>query len=396
VKRSTERILTTHSGSLVRTRDIIKGLKARTLGQDYDATAFAESVRAGVAEVVRRQVEAGIDIPNDGEYPRRGFMGYVNERLSGLEPREPEPDEKVLVPGPERDRFAEFSELYDRYFRFIYMYPDISMDEVRDTPSIVERFRLTGPITYIGQQALQSDISNLKAALNGLNVADAFLTAITPNARKGDRDVQKYYPTRAAYLYALADAMATEYRAITDAGFILQIDRASVSAEGVVEAMDEGVEVLNHALRGISEERVRYHHCWGSNNRPHTEDKPIGEVIPQMLKINAQAYGIEAANPRHEHEWMVWKDVKLPEGKILIPGMISQSTNVVEHPELVALRIQNFASVVGKENLIAGVDCGFSQYWDQIRCHPSVQWAKLGALAEGAKLASKALWPVTL
>jgi 5-methyltetrahydropteroyltriglutamate--homocysteine methyltransferase len=272
------------------------------------------------------------------------------------------------------------------------MYPEISMDEVRDTPSIVERFRLTGPITYTGQAAVQTDITNLKDALSGLNVADAFITAVTPNFRKGDRDVDKYYSSTAAFLYAFADAMHAEYRAITDAGFILQLDRASVSADGAVESMDEGVEILNHALQGIPEEQVRYHHCWGSNNRPHTEDLPVRDVIPQMLKINAQAYGVEAANPRHEHEWMVWRDFKLPDGKILIPGFISQSTNVVEHPELIAWRIENFASVVGKENLIAGVDCGFSQYWDQIRCHPSIQWAKLEALSEGAALASRALW----
>jgi 5-methyltetrahydropteroyltriglutamate--homocysteine methyltransferase len=392
MQRSTDRILTTHSGSLVRTREIIRGMKAKTIGRPYDEAQLAEDVRNGVKEVVRLQVEAGIDVPNDGEYPRRGFMGYVNERLGGLEPREPDAEETVLVPGRERDRFAEFSELYDASFRFIYMYPDISMEEVKDTPAIVERFRLTGPIKYTGQQAVQSDIKNLKAALEGLNVADAFITAVTPNFRKGDRDVEKLYANKDDYLYALADAMHEEYRAIVDAGFILQLDRAAVSADGAVEAMEQGVEVLNYALRDIPEERVRYHHCWGSNNRPHTSDGSIREIIPQMLKIKAQAYGFEAANPRHEHEWMVWKDFKLPEGKIVIPGFISKSTNVVEHPELISWRIQNFASVVGMENLIAGVDCGFSQYWDQIRCHPSVQWAKLEALAEGAALASKELW----
>jgi 5-methyltetrahydropteroyltriglutamate--homocysteine methyltransferase len=314
VKRSTERILTTHSGSLVRTREIIEGMKARTIGQPYDEAKLAEDIRKGVAEVVRKQVEAGIDIPNDGEYPRRGFMGYVHERLGGLEARPPDEAERVLVPGRERDKFAEFSELYDKHFRFLWMYPDISMEEVKDTPAIVERFRLTGPITYTGQQAVQSNIANLKAALEGLTVADAFITAVTPNFRKGDRDVEKYYSTKEAYLYALADAMREEYQAIVDAGFILQLDRAAVSADGQVEAMEQGVEVLNHALRGIPEERVRYHHCWGSNNRPHTEDSPVVDVIPQMLKIKAQAYGVEAANPRHEHEWMVWKDVKLPDG----------------------------------------------------------------------------------
>jgi 5-methyltetrahydropteroyltriglutamate--homocysteine methyltransferase len=403
MQRSTERILTTHSGSLVRTREIIRGMKARTIGQPYDQVTLAEDIRKGVAEVVRKQVEAGIDIPNDGEYPRRGFLGYVNERLGGLEARQPEPEEMVLVPGRERDKFAEFSELYDRHFRFLWMYPDISMEEVKDTPAIVEKFRLTGPITYTGQQAVQSDIANLKAALEGLTVADAFVSAATPTFRQGDRDVEKHYSTRDAYWYALADAMHEEYTAIVDAGFILQLDFAALNPQGLVNrnmstenalrnAREQAVEILNHALRGIPEDRVRYHHCWGSNNRPHTTDGSIREIIPQMLKIKAQAYGFEAANPRHEHEWMVWKDVKLPDGKILIPGFISQSTNVVEHPELVAWRIQNFASVVGKENLIAGVDCGFSQYWDQIRCHPSVQWAKLEALAEGAALASKKLW----
>jgi 5-methyltetrahydropteroyltriglutamate--homocysteine methyltransferase len=403
MQRSTDRILTTHSGSLVRTREIIRGMKAKTIGQPYDEATLTKDIKAGVTDVVRQQVEAGIDIPNDGEYPRRGFLGYVHERMGGLEARPPETEESVLVPGRERDRFAEFSELYDKHFRFVYMYPDISMEEVKDTPAIVEKFRLTGPITYIGQQAVQSDIANLKSALNGLNVADAFLSAATPTFRQGDRDVEKYYSNKDDYWYALADAMHEEYKAITDAGLVLQLDFAALNPQGLVNrnmsghdalhsAREQAIEILNHALRDIPEERVRYHHCWGSNNRPHTSDGSIREIIPQMLKIKAQAYGFEAANPRHEHEWMVWKDFKLPEGKIVVPGFISQSTNVVEHPELISLRIQNFASVVGKENLIAGVDCGFSQYWDQIRCHPSVQWAKLEALAEGAALASKALW----
>jgi len=214
---------------------------------------------------------------------------------------------------------------------------------------------------------------------------------VTPAVRKGDKDVERFYPDNSTYLYALADAMHAEYKAITDAGFILQLDRAALSPMGGIEGR-LGVEVLNHALRDIPEEQVRYHHCWGSNNRPRTTDTPLAEVLPQMLAIKAQAYGVEAANPRHEHEWMVWRDAKLPDGKILIPGLISQSTNVVEHPELVAWRIKNFASVVGKENLIVGVDCGFSQYWDQIRVHPTVQWAKLEALVDGARLASQELW----
>jgi 5-methyltetrahydropteroyltriglutamate--homocysteine methyltransferase len=197
--------------------------------------------------------------------------------------------------------------------------------------------------------------------------------------------------------------MHEEYQAIVDSGCVLQLDFAALNPQGLVDrsratddevrkARDLAIDVVNHALRGIPEEHVRYHHCWGGNNRPHTTDSSLSDIVGQLLRINAGAYGVEAANPRHEHEWMVWKDVKLPDGKLLIPGVISPSTSVVEHPELVAWRIENFASVVGKENVIAGVDCGFSQYWDQIRVHPSVQWAKLQALAEGAALASKKLW----
>src|SRR5690349_12657163 len=212
MQRSTDRILTTHSGSLVRTREIIRGMKARTIGQPYDEATLQKDIKAGVHEVVRLQVEAGIDIPNDGEYPRRGFMGYVNERLGGLATRPPDAAEMVLVPGRERDRFAEFSELYDASFRFIYMYPDISMDEDKDSPANVYRLRLTSPITYTGQEAVQSDITNLKDALNGLTVSDAFITAVTPNFRKGDRDVEKFYANKDDYLYALADAMHEEYK----------------------------------------------------------------------------------------------------------------------------------------------------------------------------------------
>ncbi len=406
MKRSTDRILTTHTGSLIRTREIIEGMKARTINKPYDEAKLQADIRNGVAEVVRKQVEIGIDIPNDGEYGRRGFTSYIHERMAGLEPRPPDPEDFQLGPGGERAQFPEFSEQYDRFFRFIWMYPDVSMEEVANTPAIVERFRVTAPLRYKGQPAVQQDIATLKAALTGLNVADAFITAVAPTSRHDDRDIEKFYPSLQAYLYDLADALHEEYRAITDAGLILQVDFAALNPGAIVDrtgapqddarnARELAVEVLNHALRGIPEERVRYHHCWGSNNRPHTTDTSLLEILPQMLKINAQAYGFEAANPRHEHEWMIWKDVKVPEGKILIPGLISQSTNVVEHPDLVAWRIKNFASVVGKENLIAGVDCGFSQYWDQIRVHPTVQWAKLQSLVDGAARASRELWGKT-
>jgi 5-methyltetrahydropteroyltriglutamate--homocysteine methyltransferase len=264
---------------------------------------------------------------------------------------------------------------------------------------------LVAPVKYVGHAAVGVDIDNLKLALEGHTVADAFLTAATPVSRRSDRNVLEFYPSEQAYLYALADAMRVEYKAITDAGFILQLDYAVLNPQehvlkGKLDATDDdrlaamelGVEVVNHALQGISEERVRYHHCWGSSNRPHIEDVPLKQFVSTMLKLKTQAYGVEAANPRHEHEWMVWQDVKLPDGKILIPGLVSQSTNVVEHPELIAWRIKNFASVVGRENLIVGTDCGFSQEWHRIRVHPTVQWAKLQALVDGAALASQELW----
>ena len=284
------------------------------------------------------------------------------------------------------------------------MPPDVSLDDV-PVRGDAELFRLTAPIGYAGQEAVQRYIDTLKAAIGAAPVADAFLTAVAPTARKSDREVERFYASEHTYLYALADALREEYRAITDAGLILQVDWAALNPQGQLligrtdasdaemrRAREMGVEVLNHALQGIPEQQVRYHHCWGSNNRPRTTDTSLEEILPQLLEIKAQAYVIEAANPRHEHEWEVWKDVKLPAGKILIPGLISQSTNVVEHPELVAWRLQNFASVVGKENLIAGTDCGFSQFWDSIRVHPSIQWAKLRALSEGAALASADLW----
>ncbi len=246
----------------------------------------------------------------------------------------------------------------------------------------------------------------LKEAMHGLNFVDAFIPADLPTTRMADDDILDVYPSIEAYLYAAADALHEEYRAISDAGLIVQLDlaalalgrrtalteRREMSDDERQRAIDQGVEIINHALHGIPEERVRYHHCWGSGNSPHTQDPPLRDFVHTMLRINAQAYSIEAANPRHEHEWMLWKDVKLPDGKILIPGLISHQTNVVEHPELVAWRIQNFASVVGKQNVIGGVDCGFSQFWDSIRVHPSVQWAKLKALSDGAALASHALW----
>jgi 5-methyltetrahydropteroyltriglutamate--homocysteine methyltransferase len=406
MRRSTDRILTTHVGSLVRTPQILQGFKARAIGAPYDDARLAEDVRQGVAEVVRKQVDIGIDIPSDGEYGRPGFRAYINSRLTGLEHRPYEPGEDVWFSSAERELFPDFFDQYISHYRYLWMYPEVSLEGVPNLPGDYERFHLTGPVAYAGQGIIRREIDNLKHALEGLDVGDAFIPADVPTARKGDHDILKYYPSESAYLYAVADALHEEYCAIVEAGFLVQLDLAplklssrsmltekpNLSAEEATRALEQGIEIVNHAVRDIPEDRIRYHHCWGSNNEPHTTDPPLSRLVHLILKVKAQAYSIEAANPRHEHEWMVWQDVKLPNGKILIPGVISHQTNVVEHPELVSWRIKNFASVVGKENVIAGTDCGFSQFWDHIRVHPSVQWAKLQALVEGAQLASRDLW----
>ena len=402
MNRSSERILTTHTGSLIRPPEIIEGMKARTLGQPYDWDALEVAIAKGIKDVVRAQVQVGIDIPNDGEFARRGFTTYIHERLAGLEPRGLDSGEKNPLDQHghqlERLAFPEFYEQHDKVYRFIWMHPSVSMDEMKNIRGKSELFRLTGPISYRGKAYVQRDIDRLRTALDGLQVSDAFITAVTPTTERKDEGVLDHYPNRQAYLYALADALHEEYAAITDAGFILQLDRPAqnpvlnLSADEVQREMELGVEIVNHALRGIPEERVRSHWCGGSGNRPHIQDIPLRAVVSTMLKMNVQAYGFEAANPRHEHEVQIWEDVKLPDGKIIIPGLISQSTNVVEHPELIAWRLKNFARLVGKENIIAGADCGFSQDWDLIRVHPSIQWAKLQALVDGAALASAELW----
>jgi 5-methyltetrahydropteroyltriglutamate--homocysteine methyltransferase len=405
MQRSTDRILTTHVGSLARTRPVIEGMLARAAGEGFDEAGLGQAVADGVREVVQKQLETGIDIPSDGEYGKAGFNNYIEDCIAGLEPRELEPGETSRYDGPERRKFPDFFRQYDSFYRKIWMLPGISLNELDRRPRPSGRFRVTGPVGYKGHAFIQTQVRNLKAALSSRPDIEAFMPATTP-VRHSDLGYLDFYASEAEYLYAMADALHEEYKAITDAGFVLQVDFAALhgyiysvaedpatATKAKVDAKNElWVDVVNHALQGIPEDRVRYHHCWGSMNDPHTTDVPLREIAGLMLKIKAQAYSIEAANPRHEHEWMVWKDVKLPDGKILIPGVISHQTNVVEHPELVAWRIENFASVVGKENLIAGVDCGFSQFWDSIRVHPTVQWAKLRSLVEGAELASEKLW----
>jgi len=406
MKRSTDRILTTHVGSLCRPPDVLEQILTKLSGQPRDEAAFAKMVRAGVKENVRMQAEVGIDVPSDGEVSKSSFSGYITERLGGLKvvaeppPALNSPNNYPIL----NEEFPGFMAQYNAMYRKIWM-PRSIPGELVD--AAIERTRhehvvVADKITYKGHDELNRDLAVYKDALEGLQFEEAFMPSTTPS--RTDEDPDHVYPSEQAYLYDVADAMRVEYKAIVDAGFVVQLDLGLPARNQVLpgkprpswaelrRASEMQVEAYNHALQDIPEDRVRYHLCWGSMNTPHTSDIPLKDIVDLILKINAQAYSIEAANPRHEHEWMVWQDVKLPEGKILIPGIISHQTNVVEHPELVAWRIKNYASVVGRENVIASTDCGFSQGWSMIRVHPEIQWAKLQSLVEGAALASKDLW----
>jgi len=381
MKRSDDRILVTHAGSLPRPADLLEEIHAAARGEPIDRRAYAEHVRDAVIDVVRRQVEHRMDIVSDGELSKPSFLTYVNDRLGGFELLE----RSVGNPwAASRDALA-FPSYYNR-----------PRDLTGFRPAVC-----TGPVAYTGHAVLQADLDNLATAVAQAGAQEAFVPAISPANIEASYQ-NRYYDTEEEYLFALADAMHEEYRAIVDAGFLLQIDDPRLvtyymlTPEATIEDTRRWAQVrvdaLNHALRGIAPDRVRHHTCYSIDVGPRVHDLELRHIIDLLLQINAGAYSFEAANPRHEHEWMVWQDVKLPEGKILIPGIISHSTNVVEHPELVAWRIKNYASVVGRENVIAGTDCGFSQGWNMIRVHPEVQWAKLRALVEGAALASQDLW----
>lgn len=391
MKRSTNRILTTHVGSLVRPAELLEFVRARESGGALDEAAYNKCLRDSIAEVVRRQAAAGIDVVDDGEYGKStSWSLYALKRLSGFEQRPVKPDANPFARGADRERFTEF-------------YAELEKPSERTWSNVTTQDAVcVAPIEYTGLDELQRDIANFKAALAGVNVEEAFLPVAAPSSAIPDRK-NEYYKTQEDLIVALAEALRTEYRAIVDAGFLLQVDdaRAAVTYDRMVPPASfedyyrwvaRHVEILNCALEGIPEDRVRYHVCWGSWPGPHTTDVPLAKIVDLILKVRAGAYLIEAANPRHEHEWRVWERVKLPEGKILAPGMISHSTNVVEHPELVAERILRFASVVGRENVIASTDCGFAQEQFNRRVHPSIMWAKLEALAEGARIASEELW----
>jgi len=392
MKSSTNRILSTHVGSLIRPPQLLQFAKARQSGQPVDEAAYQQCLQDSVAEVVRRQAQAGIDVVNDGEFGKStSWSLYALKRLSGFELRPVAPGANPFARGADRELFHDFYDELEGKGR------DQKWSNVTQRDAVC-----VAPIEYTGLNELNRDIADLKAALRGVAVEEAFLPVAAPSSAIPDRR-NEYYRNDEELVVALAEALRTEYRTIADSGILLQVDdaRAAVTYDRMVPPasfedyyrwLARHVEVLNHALEGIPQDRIRYHVCWGSWPGPHTTDVPLKKIVNLILKVNAGAYLIEAANPRHEHEWQVWKDVKLPEGKVLIPGVVSHGTNVVEHPELVAERLLRFASVVGRENLIAGTDCGFAQEELNRRVHPSIMWAKLESMAEGARIASRELW----
>jgi 5-methyltetrahydropteroyltriglutamate--homocysteine methyltransferase len=383
MKHSTERILTTHCGSLPRPKDLLDLMKARAGGETVDADAYAARVRGAVADIVGQQVRSGVDVVTDGEQSKTSFSAYVNERLTGFEPKADTRRTNFIA---EMEAFPEY---YEQYF-------GQRMQGGRVVP--VAPVVCTGPISYRGEEALRRDIENLKAAVAGVQPEEVFMPAVAPDGVGSNA----YYRTEEEYLAAVADALHTEYQAIVDAGFLVQIDDPflteifSYSTIDLAErrkTAERYVEAINHGLRGIPPERVRYHTCYGINEGPRVYDAALKDTIDVLLKINAGAISFEAANPRHEHEYHVFEDVKLPAGKIVIPGVITHASNIVEHPELIAERLTRYARLVGRENVIAGGDCGFSsQATYNPEVHPTVVWAKFQAMAEGARLASQQLW----
>jgi len=381
--RSTEHILVTHCGSLARSKDLLDLMKAKVDGRPYDRDSYAKLVRSSVADAVRMQVECGIDIPTDGEQGKPGFFAYVSERLTGFEPR----------PGARMTLFAAEVAAFPEYYKQYFSHAMLGAAVAPIVPLVC-----TGPVSYRGQEAVRRDIDNLKTALEESKAVVAFMPAVAPSGVGRN----EYYPTEEAYLLAVAEAMRSEYQAIVDAGFQVQIDDpfltdiySDPSLKGAErrKRAEMYVEAVNHGLRGIPAEQVRFHTCYGINEGPRIHDATLKDVVDVMLKVHAGSYAFEAANPRHEHEYHIWENVKLPEGKVLIPGVVSHASNIVEHPELIAERITRYARLVGRENVIAGTDCGFSsQATYSPEVHPTVVWAKFRAMAEGARLATEQLW----
>src|SRR5262245_21758850 len=403
MRHSRDRILTSHAGSLPRPDDLIEANQGREAGGAADEQGFQARLTASVGDVVRQQRDVGVDIAGDGEFGKsmghrvnyRAWWSYSFQRFGGLElttqglydmpARRSRPGEVVLT---------SFADRRDRT-RFAAAYSDPDSG-VSTGPRAALWPVCVGPLTYTGQQAIATDIANLKTALAAAGVEEGFMTSIAPGS--ASRIGNRHYTTDEEFLFACADAMRHEYEAIVDDGLILQLDDPAiaenwdmVNPEPAVEDYKKfsmlRIDALNHAIRGLPEDRIRFHLCWGSWHGPHVTDIPMRDIVDVMLAVKCRAYSFEAANVRHEHEWKVWQDVKLPDGKLIMPGIVSHATNVVEHPELVAERIVRFANVVGKERVIASTDCGLGG-----RVHSQIAWAKLEALAQGAALATRQLW----
>jgi 5-methyltetrahydropteroyltriglutamate--homocysteine methyltransferase len=397
MKTSTERILTTHVGSIPRPEAIRALLRARLGGKLIDEAELAARAAEAVTEVVRRQAEVGLDVVSDGEMSKTSFLAYTDDRLTGFVTTPAATDPSAALTGAggawarrvdSRREWRAFRDYYTEYLP-------------REMPLAAPPTVCQGPIAYKGPALLEKDLATFRTALAGTAVAEAFVPAIAP-AMVG-RGQNRHYKTEEEYVFAIAEALRTEYRAIVDAGFVLQIDDPGLGEtwdmlipapplEDYRKMQARNIDALNHALAGIPEDRVRYHLCWGSWQGPHLHDLGLRDVVDLVLRVKAQAYSIEAATPRHSYEWRVWQDVKLPEGKVLIPGVIAHTTAVVEHPETVAERLMTYASVVGRERVMAGVDCGFAQGALFQRQHPTIMWAKFEALVQGARLASARLW----
>jgi 5-methyltetrahydropteroyltriglutamate--homocysteine methyltransferase len=385
---ATRRILTTHVGSLIRPPEVIAVLESLYAGED--TPNLEDVLGSAVADVVQQQKDCGIDIVSDGEFSKcYTWSQYIIERLEGFERRFLEPGaDFTTIRGKDYERFKDFYDEYEEAEGPAGLGKSIK-------PSVLT---VTGPLRY-RDSAINADIARMKRATEVTDVVDAFLPAVAP-ASVAPHRVDEHYGSDEDFLFALADELNKEYRAIVEAGFIVQVDDAFMATHyDVIGDFDTyrawaelRVDALNRALERVPEERSRYHLCWGSWNGPHTNDIEMKRIADLVLKINVGGYAIEMANPRHEHEWRVWEDVQLPEGKVLIPGVVSHCTNVVEHPELVAERIVRLARLVGRERVIAGSDCGFAQGPFGRRVHPSIMWAKLRAIAEGASLATRMLW----
>jgi 5-methyltetrahydropteroyltriglutamate--homocysteine methyltransferase len=413
MKASTDRILTTHTGSLHRQPELEETFRKKLAGERYDEAEFGRQLRDGVAEIVRKQADLGLDVIDDGEFSKVDFFSYAKYRMAGIEAR-PVPKytegaalrtNKFFHPSVKsamsslalRQKFAEF--YADSEPSGSAATPPSVIQMYMPTGTAVEPpalYAVVGPLKYKPAE-VRRDIDNFRNALKGVSVAEAFMPVVAP-AMFATRHANEYYKSDEEYYFAVAEVLNQEYRAIVDVGFLVQIDDVSLPGRYRIQVPEEGlkafdkwmalaVDALNHALKGIPEEKVRYHLCWSSQNSPHTDDAPLSELVDAILRINAQGYQIEAANVRHGHEWRVWKEAGLPDHKILMPGVICHATNVIEHPEYIAELICKYADFVGRERVIAATDCGFR--W---RVHPQIAWAKLEALVEGARVASRRLW----